>query len=47
MLAGRKVKLQRPQVRTQDGTEVEPRNYRGLQQGEMLDRAASERMLNG
>ncbi len=47
VLAGRKVKLQRPQVRTQDGTEVEPRNYRGLQQGEMLDRAASERMLNG
>ena len=47
VLAGRKVKLQRPRVRTQDGKEVELRNYRGLQQGEILDEAAFERMLYG
>ena len=47
VLAGRKVKLQRPRVRTQDGKEVELRNYRGLQQGELLDEAAFERMLYG
>lgn len=47
VLAGRKVKLRRPRVRTADGKEVELRNYRGLQQGEILDEAAFERMLYG
>lgn len=47
VLGGRKVKLQRPRVRTRDGKEVELRNYRGLQQGELLDEAAFERMLYG
>ncbi|MDA8346365.1 MAG: transposase [Thermaerobacter sp.] len=47
VLGGRKVKLQRPRVRTRDGKEVELRNYQGLQQAEILDEAAFERMLYG
>lgn len=47
VLGGRKVKILRPRVRTVDGKEVELRNYRGLQKGEILDEAAFERMLYG
>lgn len=45
--AGRKVKIQRPRVRTVDGQEVPLRNYQGLQQQDLLDEAAFERMLYG
>jgi hypothetical protein len=47
VLGGRKVKVQRPRVRTRDGKEVELHNYQGLQHGEILDEAAFERMLYG
>ena len=47
VLAGRKVKIQRPRVRTVDGHEVPLRNYQGLQQPDLLDEAAFERMLYG
>ncbi len=47
VLGGRKVKVKRSRVRTRDGKEVELRNYRGLQQAEILDEAAFERMLYG
>ena len=47
VLAGRKVKIQRPRVRTVDGQEVPLRNYQGLQQQDLLDEVAFERMLYG
>ena len=47
VLGGQKVKLLRPRVRSMDGKEVPLHNYRGLQQGEVLDEAAFERMLYG
>ena len=47
VLAGRKVKIQRPRVRTVDGQEVLLQNYRGLQQQDLLDEAAFEQMLYG
>jgi putative transposase len=47
VLAGRQVKIRRPRVRTVDGQEVPLRNYRGVQQQEILDEAAFERMLYG
>ena len=47
VLAGRKVKIQRPRVRTVDGREVPLQNYQGLQQRDLLDEAAFEQMLDG
>ncbi len=47
VLAGRKVKIQRPRVRTVEGQEVPLRNYQGLQQQGLLDEAAFEKMLYG
>ena len=47
VLAGRKVKIQRPRVRTVDGREVPLQNYQGLQQRDLLDEAAFEQRLDG
>ena len=47
VLAGRKVKIQRPRVRTVEGQEVPLRHYQGLQQQDLLEEAAFEQMLDG
>jgi putative transposase len=47
VLAGRKVKIPRPRVRTVDGPEVLLQNYRGWQQQDRLDEAAFEQRLYG
>ena len=47
VLAGRKVKIQRPRVRTVDGQEVPLRTDQGWPQPDLLDEAAFERMLYG
>jgi hypothetical protein len=46
-LAGRKVQIQRPQVRTVDGQEVPLRTYQGFEPQDRLDEAAFERMRYG
>lgn len=47
VLAGRKVKIQRPRVRTVEGQEVPLQNYQGLPQQDLLDEAAFEQRLYG
>jgi putative transposase len=47
VFGGQKIPLERPQVRTREGQEVELASYGQLQQGGKLQRAVRERMVAG
>jgi putative transposase len=47
IFGGQKIPLERPQVRTREGQEVELQSYGQLQQDGKLQRAVQERMVAG
>ena len=47
IFGGQKIALERPQVRTREGQEVELQSYGQLQQDGKLQRAVQERMVAG